>query len=298
MGDSDDGYDFSHLDPFIAKLHEGYDLVMGNRFKGGIAPGAMPPLHKYFGNPILTGIGRLFFGAPCGDFHCGLRGFNKASIQRLQLSSLGMEFASEMVVKATLLNLRVTDVPTTLSQDGRSRPPHLRSWRDGWRHLRFLLMYSPNWLFLYPGLAALGVGLFATLALLGGPVTVGSITFDVHTLLIAGSLIVLGTQIVGMGWIAKKYAYLRNLAPPDDSWLTRVIVGTRLEVGVGLGLALFLLGAVGILIGIWVWGSLSFRALNYSSMLRLLIPAVTAMITGAQTIFTSFLSGLIEIRTQ
>jgi hypothetical protein len=298
MGDSDDSYDFSHLDPFIAKLHEGYDLVMGNRFKGGIAPGAMPPLHKYFGNPILTGIGRLFFGAPCGDFHCGLRGFNKASIQRLQLSSLGMEFASEMVVKATLLNLRVTDVPTTLSQDGRSRPPHLRSWRDGWRHLRFLLMYSPNWLFLYPGLAALGVGLFATLALLGGPVTVGSITFDVHTLLIAGSLIVLGTQIVGMGWIAKKYAYLRNLAPPDDSWLTRVIVGTRLEVGVGLGLALFLLGAVGILIGIWVWGSLSFRALNYSSMLRLLIPAVTAMITGAQTIFTSFLSGLIEIRTQ
>jgi glycosyltransferase involved in cell wall biosynthesis len=298
MGDSDDSYDFSRLDQFVAKLREGYDLVMGNRFKGGIAPGAMPPLHKYLGNPILSGIGRLFFGSPCGDFHCGLRGFNKASIQRLQLSSLGMEFASEMVVKATLLNLKVTDVPTTLGKDGRGRPSHLRSWRDGWRHLRFLLMYSPNWLFLYPGLTALGVGLFTTLALLGGPLTIGSITFDVHTLLIGSSLIVLGAQIVGMGWIAKKYAYLRNLAPPDDSWLTRVIMGARLEAGVGIGLGLFLLGALGIVVGIWIWGSLSFRTLNYSSMLRLLIPAVTAMITGAQTIFTSFLSALIEIRTR
>jgi hypothetical protein len=298
MGDSDDSYDFSRLDEFIAKLREGYDLVMGNRFKGGIAPGAMPPLHKYLGNPILSGIGRLFFGSRCGDFHCGLRGFKKASIQRLQLSSTGMEFASEMVVKATLLNLKVADVPTTLGKDGRSRPSHLRSWRDGWRHLRFLLMYSPNWLFLYPGLALSGVGLSVTVALLGGPVTIGGITFDVHTLLVASSLIVLGSQIMGMAWIAKKYAYLRNLAPPDDSRLTRVIMGTRLEVGVGLGLGLFLLGTVGIVTGVWIWGSLSFRALNYSSMLRLLIPSVTAMITGAQTIFTSFLSGLIEIRTQ
>jgi glycosyltransferase involved in cell wall biosynthesis len=298
MGDSDDSYDFSRLDEFIAKLRGGYDLVMGNRFKGGIAPGAMPPLHKYLGNPILSGIGRLFFGSRCGDFHCGLRGFNKASIQRLQLSSMGMEFASEMVVKATLLNLKVADVPTTLGKDGRSRPSHLRSWRDGWRHLRFLLMYSPNWLFLYPGLALSGLGLSVSVALLGGPMTIGRITFDVHTLLVASSLIVLGTQIVGMAWIAKKYAYLRNLLPPDDSWLTMAIMGTSLEVGVALGLALFMFGALGIIIAIWIWGSLSFQALNYSSMLRLLIPAVASMITGAQTIFTSFLSALIEIRTR
>jgi hypothetical protein len=298
MGDSDDSYDFSRLDEFIAKLRGGYDLVMGNRFKGGIAPGAMPPLHKYLGNPILSGIGRLFFGSRCGDFHCGLRGFNKASIQRLQLSSMGMEFASEMVVKATLLNLKVADVPTTLGKDGRSRPSYLRSWRDGWRHLRFLLMYSPNWLFLYPGLALSGLGLSVSVALLGGPMTIGRITFDVHTLLVASSLIVLGTQIVGMAWIAKKYAYLRNLLPPDDSWLTMAIMGTSLEVGVALGLALFMFGALGIIIAIWIWGSLSFQALNYSSMLRLLIPAVASMITGAQTIFTSFLSALIEIRTR
>jgi glycosyltransferase involved in cell wall biosynthesis len=298
MGDSDDSYDFSRLDDFVAKLREGYDLVIGNRFLGGIAPGAMPALHRYLGNPVLSGLGRLFFGSDVGDSQCGLRGFSKGAIEALNLRTTGMEFASEMVVKAALRGLRVTEVPTTLSPDGRSRRPHLRTWRDGWRHLRFLLIYSPNWLFLYPGLALFGLGLFVTLALLGGPVTIGRITFDVHSLLVAGSLIVLGTQIVGMAWIAKKYAYLRNFGSPNDGWLTRVIMGTPLEVGVAIGIVLFLLGAIGIALGIWIWGSLSFSDLEYSSMFRLLIPAIVLMIAGAQTIFISFLSSIIEIRTQ
>src|SRR4026208_2626990 len=159
MGDADDSYDFTNLGPFLEKLRAGYDLVMGNRFKGGIAPPAMPPLHKYLGNPVLTGIGRLFFRSPCGDFHCGLRGFKKEAVMNLDLRTTGMEFASEMVVKATLHKMRITEVPTTLSPDGRSRAPHLRSWRDGWRHLRFLFLYSPRWLFLYPGLLLILIGL-------------------------------------------------------------------------------------------------------------------------------------------
>src|SRR5919197_585369 len=182
MGDADDSYDFTSLGPFITKLRAGYDLVMGNRFKGGIQPGAMPVLHRYLGNPVLTGLGRLLFGSPCGDFHCGLRGFNKAAIMRLGLRTTGMEFASEMVVKATLYRLRIAEVPTTLSPDGRSRPPHLRSWRDGWRHLRFLLLYSPRWLFLYPGALLMLVGLVMMLWLLPNPRAIGYITLDVHTL--------------------------------------------------------------------------------------------------------------------
>jgi hypothetical protein len=166
MGDADDSYDFINLNPFVERLRSGYDLVMGNRFKGGIRPGAMPKLHRYLGNPVLTFIGKLFFNSPCGDFHCGLRGFNKRAIERLNLRTTGMEFASEMVVKATLYDLCITEVPTILSPDGRSRPPHLRSWRDGWRHLRFLLLYSPRWLFLYPGLLLILAGLISTLILL------------------------------------------------------------------------------------------------------------------------------------
>src|SRR5882762_10355162 len=185
MGDADDSYDFSALGPFIEQLRAGFDLVMGNRFIGGIKPGAMPPLHRYLGNPLLTFIGRLFFRSPIRDFHCGLRGFSKEAFLKLDLQTTGMEFASEMVVKATLQHLRLTEVATTLSPDGRSRPPHLRSWRDGWRHLRFLLLYSPRWLFLYPGLAALVVGLLGTLWLLPEARTVGGITLDVHTLLYA-----------------------------------------------------------------------------------------------------------------
>ena len=173
MGDADDSYDFADLAPFLEKLREGYDLVMGNRFKGGIKPGAMPLLHRYLGNPVLTAIGRLFFHSPCHDFHCGLRGFNRAAIVKLDLRTTGMEFASEMVVKATLNRLRIAEVPTTLAPDGRERPPHLRSWRDGWRRLRFLLMYSPRWLFLYPGLLLMALGTVVGLWLLPGPRRIG-----------------------------------------------------------------------------------------------------------------------------
>src|SRR5215467_6789032 len=194
MGDADDSYDFTGIGPFVDKLREGFDVVMGNRFKGGIAPGAMPFLHKYLGNPVLTGIGRLFFGSASGDFHCGLRAFRKEAIERLNLRTTGMEFASEMVVKATLFGLRVAEVPTTLSPDGRSRPPHLRSWQDGWRHLRFLLLYSPRWLFLYPGALLKLVGLGTVLWLLPNPRAIGPITLDIHTLLYAAMAIIIGFQ--------------------------------------------------------------------------------------------------------
>ncbi len=187
MGDADDTYDFTQLDAFVGKLREGFDLVMGNRFHGGIAPGAMPPLHRYLGNPVLTGIGRLFFKSPVGDFHCGLRAFRKDAIDGLALRTLGMEFATEMIVKATAFGLRVTEIPTTLSADKRDRPPHLRTWRDGWRHLRFLFLYSPRWLFLYPGIALCALGLVVSALLLPGPRRIGSVGFDVHTLLFAAT---------------------------------------------------------------------------------------------------------------
>src|SRR5215813_8443767 len=203
MGDADDSYDFTRLDNFVAKLREGYQLVMGNRFRGGVAPGAMPPLHRYLGNPVLTGIGRLFFGSPCGDFHCGLRGFDRQAIERLDMQSAGMEFASEMVVKATLHGLRIAEVPTTLSPDGRSRPPHLRSWRDGWRHLRFMLMYAQRWLFLYPGIALLMLGLAASSLLLLGPLPIGPhVSVDLHTLVVAAMTTIAGLQAISFAFVA------------------------------------------------------------------------------------------------
>src|ERR1051325_11384597 len=203
MGDADDSYNFSHLDLFLERLRDGFDLVMGNRFVGGIRPGAMKPLHKYLGNPVLTGIGRVLFKSPCGDFHCGLRGFSKAAISKLDLRTTGMEFASEMVVKSTLHKLRITEVPTILFQDGRSRPPHLRSWRDGWRHLRFLLLYSPRWLFLYPGVLLMLAGFLAAVWLLPSARTLGSVTFDVDTLLYAASAIIVGFQAVNFSLFTK-----------------------------------------------------------------------------------------------
>src|SRR6201997_1332118 len=189
MGDADDSYDFTNLMPFVTELRKGYDLVMGNRFKGGIAPGAMPPLHKYLGNPVLSFIGRLFFPSAIGDFHCGLRGFNRESALQLNLQATGMEFASEMVVKATLWGRDISEVPATLKKDGRSRPPHLRSWRDGWRHLRFLLLFSPRWLFLLPGVLLFVFGIAAGAMVAAGPVTIGSFTFDVDTLVVASAAI-------------------------------------------------------------------------------------------------------------
>jgi glycosyltransferase involved in cell wall biosynthesis len=220
MGDSDDSYDFSALLPLLEKLREGYDLVMGNRFKGEIKPGAMPALHFYLGNPLLTGIGRLFFKSPCKDFHCGLRGFNKKAIKRLELQTTGMEFASEMVVKATLHGLRIADVPISLYPDGRSRKPHLRSWRDGWRHLRFLLMYSPKWLFFYPGVFLMILGSLSSLWLFPQQRTVGPITFDIHTMLYSATAIILGYQGVLFAVQMLEWRSYTGSSPLRlDSWL-------------------------------------------------------------------------------
>ena len=216
MGDADDSYDFSRLDAFVEKLREGNEVVMGNRFQGGIRPGAMPWKNRYIGNPVLSGIGKLFFRCPVGDFHCGLRGFSREAFQRMRLQTTGMEFASEMVIKATLLRMRIAEVPTTLDKDGRSRPPHLRPWRDGWRHLRFMLLYSPRWLFLYPGIALTLLGLTLGIALLRGPLTITRhVALDVNSLLIAFAAVVLGFQAVAFSICARSYAYHEGLLPPN-----------------------------------------------------------------------------------
>ncbi|MFZ3202130.1 MAG: glycosyltransferase family 2 protein, partial [Candidatus Acidiferrales bacterium] len=215
MGDADESYDFTQLGDFLEKLNEGYDLVMGNRFMGEIRPGAMPVLHRFVGNPVLSWLGRLFFKSPVGDFHCGLRGFRKDSIDRLHLQTTGMEFSTEMVVKAMLFGLRVAEVPTVLSPDGRDRPPHLRTWRDGWRHLRFLLLYSPRWLFLYPGIILLVLGAAVSVWLLPGPRTVGGVQFDYHTLLFGAMAILIGFQSINFAAFSKIFAISEKLLPED-----------------------------------------------------------------------------------
>lgn len=294
MGDSDDSYDFSDLSAFLARLREGFDFVIGNRFAGGIAPGAMPWLHKYLGNPVLSRIGRLFFRSPVGDFHCGLRGFNRQSIMDLGLCTTGMEFASEMVVKATLNNLRITEVPTTLSKDGRNRPPHLRSWHDGWRHLRFLLMYSPRWLFFYPGLALLGLGIIAMILLLPGPLTVGATTFDVHTLMIAAAAMILGTQTISFAWLAKQYGANQRLFPPSRAY-QKIHRTASLERFILLGIALMLSGLGGVVAALMNWGSVDFGDLDYGVMMRLVIPAVATLAIGFQILLTGFLSSILDL---
>jgi glycosyltransferase involved in cell wall biosynthesis len=294
MGDADDSYDFTNLGPFLEKLRAGYDLVMGNRFKGGIGPNAMPPLHKYLGNPVLTGIGRLFFRSPCGDFHCGLRGFSKAAIQRLDLRTTGMEFASETVVKASLHGLRITEVPTTLSVDGRNRPPHLRSWRDGWRHLRFLLLYSPRWLFLYPGLLLMLVGAVVSGWLLVGPRVVDGITLDVHTFLYAAMAIVIGYQTVIFAIFTKVFAITEGLLPADPR-LQTLFNYIKLETGILAG-ALLLVAGIGLSIyALSFWSATSFGPLDPSRTLRLVIPAVTLIALGLQTVLSSFFLSILGL---
>jgi glycosyltransferase involved in cell wall biosynthesis len=295
MGDADDSYDFTHLEPFVEKLRDGYDLVMGNRFRGGIAPGAMPALHKYLGNPVLTGIGRLFFSSPCGDFHCGLRGFNKASIEGLDLHTTGMEFASEMVVKSSLQGLRVTEVPTTLSKDGRSRPPHLRSWRDGWRHLRFLLMYSPRWLFLYPGLFLVLAGLGLMLAVVPSPLIIGSVMFDVHTLLIAMGAILAGIQLWSFFLLSKQFAINEKLLPISARFAT-FSNWMSLERAVVLGVLIGTAGLTGVVAAVVGWGLQGFGTLNYQETMRLLVPSLTALLAGVQIIGTGFMASILDLK--
>jgi glycosyltransferase involved in cell wall biosynthesis len=295
MGDADDSYDFANLGPFIEKLREGYDLVMGNRFQGGIKSGAMPPLHKYLGNPVLTGLGRLFFRSPVGDFHCGLRGFSKEALVKLDLHTTGMEFASEMVVKATLHKMRITEVPTTLSPDGRSRAPHLRSWRDGWRHLRFLLLYSPRWLFLYPGGLLMLLGLMVGLWLLPGPRNIGGITIDVHTMLYAALAIVLGFQAIIFAIFTKIFAISEGLLP-EDPRLNRAFQFITLEVGLVFGGLLLLAGLAGSVYAYLNWGEHSFGPLNTSQTMRIVIPSVTSLTLGCQTVWSSFFLSILGLR--
>lgn len=295
MGDSDDSYDFTNLGPFIEKLRAGYDLVMGNRFQGGIRPGAMPALHRYLGNPVLTGIGRVLFHSPCGDFHCGLRGFSKAAIKELDLRTTGMEFASEMVVKATLYKLRIAEVPTTLSPDGRNRPPHLRSWRDGWRHLRFLLLYSPRWLFLYPGFLLMLVGLTAGLWLSLGPQTVGAVTLNVHTLMYAAVAVIAGYQAVVFAVFTKVFAISEGLLP-EDPRLTKLFRYITLETGLIAGVVVLGCGLILSIYALTSWEASGFGQLNPSQTLRLVIPAATAITLGFETILSSFFLSILGLR--
>ena len=295
MGDADDSYDFVHLLPFVERLRAGDDLVMGNRFRGGIEPGAMPPLHRYLGNPVLTQIGRLFFGSPSGDFHCGLRGFNRESILKLNLRTTGMEFASEMIVRASLEQLRISEVPTTLSKDGRSRPPHLRSWRDGWRHLRFLLMYCPRWLFLYPVLALMAVGLLLGCWLWPGPRMVAGVVFDFHTLFYAGLAVVIGYQSVIFAISTLLFVVSAGMMPANRS-INRILGASSLEKGLIAGLALLLLGLAGTVWAVADWGLRSFGPVDPGQMMRLLIPSGTALVIGCQTIFASFFLSILGLR--
>jgi hypothetical protein len=295
MADSDDSYDLGGLDRFVVKLREGFDLVMGNRFQGGIAPGAMPPLHRYLGNPVLTAVGRLFFRSPIRDFHCGMRGFRRDAILGLELRTTGMEFASEMVAKASLRRLRVAEVPTPLARDGRSRPPHLRSWRDGWRHLRFLLLYSPRYLFLLPGLLLMLGGIAAGVTLAVGPVTIGGVRFDVNTMLFCSAATVLGSQLVLFWTFAEIFAVGEGLLPPDPR-LFAAFDYIKLEIGLAVGGAMFLAGLVGALAAVADWGSRGFGDLEVARTLRLVIPSVTLMILGAQGVMSSFFLSVLGLR--
>ncbi len=290
MGDADDSYDFTAIGPFIEKLREGADLVMGNRFLGGIKPGAMPFLHRYLGNPVLSGLGRLFFRSDCGDFHCGLRGFRRDAFDRLDLRTTGMEFASELVVKATLFNMKISEVPVTLWPDGRSRPPHLRSWRDGWRHLRFLLLYSPRWLFFYPGMTLLLLGLAVGLWLLPRPRTIGGATFDVHTLLYAAVAIFIGFQSIVFALFARIFAITEKLMPSDPQ-LDRLFKVFNLEKGLLAGGVLAALGVIGSIYALGDWGGQSFGPLDPSRTFRIVIPSALSLILGCQiTLASCFLS--------
>jgi glycosyltransferase involved in cell wall biosynthesis len=293
MGDSDDSYDFSKLKPFIDKLRQGYDLVMGNRFKGGILPGAMPPLHRYLGNPVLSFIGKIFFKTPCNDFHCGLRGFNKDNITSLNLKHPGMEFASEMVLKSTLQNLKICEVPTTLSPDGRSRPPHLRSWRDGWRHLRLLLICAPQWLFLLPGLLLFLLGIIMTLLILPKPVSIQGLFLDIHSLLYANAFIIIGIQSIYFYIHAKVYATFNEYIP-KESFVIKISETITLERSL-LCSALLLFASITLTtFAIADWSNNEFLSLDPRETMRLVIPAVSLAIISMNVILNGFFITLLE----
>ncbi|HLP09573.1 MAG TPA: glycosyltransferase family 2 protein [Opitutaceae bacterium] len=296
-GDADGSYDFGHLPRFLDRLRAGADLVMGNRFAGGVQPGAMPWKNRYIGNPVLSFLGRLFFRTGIRDFHCGLRAFSAEAYRRMDLRTTGMEFASEMVIKAKLLGLRVEEVPTVLRPDGRDRPPHLRPWRDGWRHLRFMLLFSPRWLFLLPGLALMLAGTAAMALLLRGPLHLGGVVFDVHTLLFAAFAVLIGFQAVSFAVLGKFFAIRAGLRAPEKRF-ARLLDAASLEAGLIAGALLALVG-FGISAGaVWLWGRGGFGDLTPQAMLRIVIPGALALTLGCQIALTSLFLGVLRLDTR
>ena len=295
MGDADASYDFGRLEAFVEKLRAGYLLVMGNRFAGGILPGAMPALHRYLGNPLLSFVGRLFFRTRVGDFHCGLRGFDRDAALTLGLSSPGMEFASELVVKAALAGWRIAEVPTTLAPDGRGRAAHLRSWRDGWRHLRLLLLFSPRWLFLYPGVALLAVGLAMTATLYFSPLHIRGAGLDIHSMLYAAAAALLGLQLCLFALFARVAAQSVGLLPRQPL-LERLLGALTLERGLLAGVAITLLGLVWSASAFLAWREAGFGALDPRVVMRDTIPASTLMVGGMELVLASFLLSVLRLR--
>ncbi len=293
MGDADDSYDFGGLMPFVDALRDGAELVMGNRFRGGIAPGAMPPLHKYLGNPVLSFLGRIFFDAPIGDFHCGLRAFRRDSIAQLGLTTPGMEFASEMIVKAAIGKLDIREVPTTLQPDGRSRPPHLRTWRDGWRHLRFLLIYAPKFLFLYPGIALALAGLTGLLGLIPGDLHLGGIKFGIHTMIFAAMAVLMGSQLIGLSVMARHYGVIAGMWP-QSVLMRRIHRWFTVERACVLGGAMLALGIGGAVTATAIWAVRGFGSMNPAALMRLTIPSMVLGCVGLQMVVTAFFIGLLN----
>jgi glycosyltransferase involved in cell wall biosynthesis len=295
MGDADSSYDFGDIPKFLEQLRAGADLVMGNRFRGGIQKGAMPFLHRNLGNPVLSFLGRLFFHAPCGDFHCGLRGFSMQAYRRMDLQTTGMEFASEMVVKASLFAMKIAEVPTTLSPAGRDRPPHLRSWRDGWRHLRFLMMYSPRWSFLYPGLALMIGGTAMALWLLPGPRSVGSITIDIHTLLYAIMAILIGFQAFTFSVFTKVFAITEKLMP-EDARLAWLFHHFRLETGLAIGGLLMVAGGGLAVYSLFLWDVHDFGPMDPERLVRIVASTIVLFTMGVQICLASFFLSILGLR--
>lgn len=295
MGDADDSYDFENLQAYVDKLREGYDLVMGNRFKGGIKKGAMPFLHKYLGNPVLSFLGRLFFKINIGDFHCGLRGFKKEAFYKMNLQTTGMEFASEMIVKSKLNNLSIAEVPTILSPDGRTRPPHLNTWQDGWRHLRFLLLYSPNWLFLIPGLILLVFGFIGSVVLVIQPIQLNNITLDVHTLLYTATSIIIGFQFVLFYGLTKIYAVENNLLPKSNRY-QKLFKFLNLEKGLIIGGLFVVLGIVLTVVSVSLWQATNFSNLEPTKLLRYVIPAIISLQLGTQIVLFSLFFSILGLK--
>jgi hypothetical protein len=294
MGDSDGSYDFTHAWRFVEKLREGWEIVMGNRFRGGIEPGAMPWKNRVFGNPLLSGIGRLFFRCPVHDLHCGLRAFQRTAYEKLELRTAGMEFASEMVIKATLFGLRMTEIPTVLRRDGRNRPPHLRPWRDGWRHLRFMLLFCPRWLFLQPGLGLIAIGSALGAVLLRGPLRLGAVTLDVHTLFFSAMAVLIGFQSVAFAVCTKIFAIQFGVLPKDDrfqSWLGWI----ELEKGLAAGGALIVAGLILSFRALGFWGQHHFGDLATGELLRWVIPGGLLLTLGCQIVLVSFFLSILRL---